>query len=216
MRPVNLLPPEDRKQRGLNLSRQKLAIIAGSLIFLGVGYMGYSAKSAQGPIKEQIETATRQTDEATQQVTQFIAANKRSQIAKDNEAGMRKLIATRTNWEKVIRQVSGVVPRQVRISTLTAGFSGPANGTAQKGLHLEGTAASRGHVGVLIRRLQAVPGLGEPELSGSLDADATTGRGTVNFTLDIPIDQRAQDRAKLVSTTNNPGTPAGPGQVTNG
>lgn len=213
MRAVNLLPPEDRKARGLNLSKDRLLMIGGAVVVAALGFWGYSISSSQGAIQEQITQADAQASAAQQETATFVAANSRATKAQANEADVRKLIATRTNWEKLIRQVSAVLPRQITVTTLTAGFSGPAvGGVAQKGLHIDGTAASRAQVLLAGRRLQSVPGLGEPILTGALDADKKGGRGVVNFSYDVPVDLRAQDRAKLQQTTNTGGTSA-PTQV---
>lgn len=78
------------------------------------------------------------------------------------------------------------------------------------GLHITGYAFDQRQVALLMVRLGAVPGLGEPKLTSSA-AEPRGGRRVVKYQVDIPVDQRAQDRPTLSTTgavpTSTPGQP---------
>jgi Tfp pilus assembly protein PilN len=105
-------------------------------------------------------------------------------------------------------------------SSTTSGSSSGSTGTttpaatpvataddANSGLHLDGYAMNQRQIALLMVRLGAVAGLGEPKLSSST-AEALGGRRVVKFTVDVPVDQRAQDRptltAGIVPTSTTP------------
>lgn len=82
--------------------------------------------------------------------------------------------------------------------------SGPPSG-----LHLDGYAYNHRQVAILMVRLGAVSGLGEPKLSSST-AEGKGGRNIVKFLIDVPIDQRAQDRPTLSASGASTSTPVNP------
>jgi Tfp pilus assembly protein PilN len=84
----------------------------------------------------------------------------------------------------------------------------PATGVPS-GLHLDGYAYNHRQVAIMMVRLGAVSGLGEPKLSSST-AEAKGGRKIVKFLIDVPIDQRAQDRPTLSSSGASTSTPVNP------
>jgi Tfp pilus assembly protein PilN len=77
----------------------------------------------------------------------------------------------------------------------------PAATTGQtpSGLHLTGNAYNHRQVAIMMVRLGAVAGLGEPKLTSST-VEPRGGRNIVQFQIDVPIDQRSQDRPTLSAT----------------
>jgi hypothetical protein len=77
------------------------------------------------------------------------------------------------------------------------------NAEIPQGLHLDGFAYTQTQVALLMARAKTVPGLGEPHLTTS----AVQNRGdrtVIQFVIDMPIDQRAQDRPTLTPVTGQP------------
>lgn len=85
----------------------------------------------------------------------------------------------------------------------------PPTSGPPSGLHLDGYAYNHRQVAILMVRLGAVPGLGEPKLSSST-AEAKGARKIVKFLIDVPIDQRAQDRPTLSSSGASTSTSVNP------
>jgi Tfp pilus assembly protein PilN len=84
----------------------------------------------------------------------------------------------------------------------------PASGVTS-GLHLGGYAYNHRQVAIMMVRLGAVPGLGEAKLTNST-AETKSGRKIVQFQVDLPIDQRAQDRPTLSPSGASTSTPVNP------
>ena len=56
---------------------------------------------------------------------------------------------------------------------------------------------------LLMARANTVPGLGEPHLTTS-EVQDRGDRSVIHFVIDMPIDQRAQDRPTLTPVTGQP------------
>ncbi|MEW6583864.1 MAG: PilN domain-containing protein, partial [Actinomycetota bacterium] len=100
-------------------------------------------------------------------------------------------------------------------STGTSGGTGAAPAPApvatadsSNGMHLTGFALDHRQVALLLARLGTVSGLGEPKLTSST-AEARGGRRVVKFVVDVPVDQRAQDRPILTTGVPAPTSTTG-------
>jgi hypothetical protein len=86
------------------------------------------------------------------------------------------------------------------VDTTAVASTAPApnkdNSTVAKGIHRDGFAYNQRQVAQLMSRVATVPGLGEPRLATS-EVQPMPTRNVVHFVIDIPIDQRAQDRPTL-------------------
>ena len=119
------------------------------------------------------------------------------------------LVTGRVNWERIIRDLSAVMPHDVWLTNLkgetevaaaptaaTANAPNLNNTTVPRGIHLDGYAYNQDQVALLMARASTVPGLGEPRLASS-EVQAGDVKDVIHFVIDIPIDQRAQDRSTL-------------------
>jgi hypothetical protein len=129
-------------------------------------------------------------------------------------------VTGRTNWERIIRDLSAAMPREVWLTNLkgetdvaaaVTPVTGPQqnNATAPRGIHLDGYAYNQTQVALLMARASTIPGLGEPRLASS-DVQPGEVKDVIHFVIDIPIDQRAQDRSTL-TPVNGTGTSAASG-----
>lgn len=117
------------------------------------------------------------------------------------------LVAGRTDWERLVRDVSIVMPSRVWLTNLAA-TSTPATTTAtaasgaaaagSSSLRLEGVARSQPQVALVMARLGAVAGLGEPRLESSTNETIGTTAVT-KFVITTPVDRRAQGRPTLTA-----------------
>ena len=220
MRAVNLLPPDQRSRsfrvRPTPRGAVGVAVIAA---VAAVGYWGFSIHQAQGDAQSDLDSAKAETAELQAQVGAYSAAQSR-RAAHEQRRGLGVgLTAARVNWERIVRDTATVMPRQTWLTSLKAdspglstgpqasGSSGssstpaaaPSPGGSSSGLHLTGFAYTHKQVALLMARLGTVSGLGEPKLTSST-VQPRGGRKVVQFQIDVPVDQRAQDRPTLIAS----------------
>ena len=210
MKAVNLLPEGQRRRPVGQVLRGPLAALAIAGALGGVGFWGWSMKAETADVREQVAVTAAERDSLNQQVAAYRLADGRFATARLRRGAVIALAAGRVNWERLIRDVSTVVPRDVWLVNLKAELEqGGAGGATvatdpnavPKGLHLDGYAPSHGQVAVTMSRISAVKGLGEPRLTSSL-AEELEGQDVVHFVIDVPVDQRAQDRPTLTPTSS--------------
>ena len=195
MKAVNLLPQKERRTPGVSGAKTPLAV-AGAVAVLGaMGFWGYSLHS-------QVDKTT------SDQLGAFQAAQAREAAQEVRTGAVVGLATGRTNWERIIRDLSAAMPREVWLNNLkgetdiaaaTAAPTGAPqqnNATAPRGIHLDGYAYNQTQVALLMARASTIPGLGEPRLASS-DVQPGDVKDVIHFIIDIPIDQRAQDRSTL-------------------
>lgn len=218
MKAVNLLPPSRRRTPGFSGTKAPLAV-AGAVVVLGaMGFWGYSLHSQVDSAKSDVAAATAERDGLRTQLGAFQAAQARDAAQQVRRGAVVGLVSGRIDWERLVRDLSAVMPRQVWLTNLkgeteigprTATASTPAanNSTAPKGIHLDGFAYSQTQVALLMARAATVPGLGEPRLASS-EVQNSNSRRVIHFVIDIPIDQRAQDRSTLTPVSGAPAAAA--------
>jgi len=209
MRAVNLLPQTQRRKPGFAGAKTPLAVVGAVVVLGGMGYWGYSLHGQVDSAKSDVATASIERDELRSQLGAFQAAEARDAAQNVRTGAVVGLVAGRVNWERIVRDLSAVMPRQIWLTNLkgetdvtatptaaTAAAPNLNNSTAPRGLHLDGFAFTQNQVALLMARASTVPGLGEPRLATS-EVQARADRDVIHFVIDIPIDQRAQDRSAL-------------------
>jgi Tfp pilus assembly protein PilN len=214
MRAVNLLPQTQRRKPGFKGARIPLAIAGAAVVLGSLGYWGYSVHAEVGTVKDQVAAASIERDGLRDQLGAFQQAQTRVSAQAVRRGAVVGLAQGRVNWERVVRDLSAVMPRQVWLTNLrgeapadTATGAAPVANTGNtvlpRGVHLDGFAYTQSQVALLMSRVSTVPGLGEARLATSETQDQG-GRTVVHFVLDIPIDQRAQDRPTLTPVGAQP------------
>ena len=211
MRAVNLLPQTQRRRPGFTGSRKQLAII-GAVALVGImGFWGYSLHSQVDQATSDVAEATVQRDELRQQLGAYQQLQTKQAAQEVRRGAVAGLVAGRTNWERIVRDLSAVMPHQVWLINLkgetdiipagtaavTATATPAANdSTVPKGVHLDGFAYTQKQVALLMARAGDRAGVGEPRLTSS-EVQDRGDRTVIHFVIDMPIDQRAQDRPTL-------------------
>jgi Tfp pilus assembly protein PilN len=215
MRAVNLLPQDTTKRRGFSGGRRAPLIAVSAVAVLGaMGYWGYSIHQDVAQVTSDVAAATAERDQLQTELGAFQQAKAQEATQNLRKGAVVSLATGRVNWERLVRDLSAVMPRQVWLTNLkgetevassVAVATTPAqnNAAAPKGVHLDGFAFTQGQVALLIARASTVPGLGEPRLSTS-EVQERGDRTVVHFVIDIPIDQRAQDRPTLTPVSGAP------------
>jgi Tfp pilus assembly protein PilN len=214
MRAVNLLPQTQRRTPGFAGMRTPLIAAAAVVLLGGMGFWGYSVRADANEVKDQVAQASAERDALRDQLGAFQQAQARVAAQSVRRGAVVGLVEGRVNWERLVRDISAVMPRQVWLTNLkgeteaaTAAAAAPApnnaNAVVPRGIHLDGFAYTQDQVALLMSRVSTVPGLGEPRLATSETQDRGD-RTVIHFVLDIPIDQRAQDRPTLTPVTGQP------------
>lgn len=188
MRAVNLLPLDARAGRrrppAASLAIAGAGVLAASL--LAVGYV-----SANGTVdsREQELAGLEQELAATRRATKPKPAETGVSAERDQRfTALSGAMAERLAWDRVLREVSLVLPEDVWLSNLAAGGGSAAAGAAAapeaggQTVTFNGFTYSQEGVARLLTRLGLVPDLGEVKLQSS--SVTTVGSQQIyNFTI---------------------------------
>jgi Tfp pilus assembly protein PilN len=195
VRAVNLLPKDDaqRGRRQQNLP----ALISTGLIVLVTGLVGvlyFSAKSAS--TTKELELQDAKAELALLPTPSELASQTAGQrkLASERQARIAALSAAlghRVAWDRVLREVSLVLPDDVWLTQLAAFSPKPPTGSATattapgavpQGFTMAGYTYSHDAVARLLTRLSVVPGLQNVWLERSLRTKLV-GRYVITFTI---------------------------------
>jgi Tfp pilus assembly protein PilN len=205
VRPVNLIPPEER--RG-----EKAPMRTGSLAYVVVAVLGVAllavvgivltnnqisdGKSQKSSLEAQVSTAQAEADR-TSSFAEFAS------LRQTREQTVASLAQSRFDWERVLRELAIVIPHDVWLTGLNASVSPDAasasastsaSSTSSAGsesvtgpsLHIEGCAAGHEAVARFLAALQDVDGVtrvsvlksDRPDLASSGGAATADSSGT--------------------------------------
>lgn len=192
MRAFNLMPGDDvREKKSSRAGLPEIAVaLLGVLVLAGLGG-GYLFTSA-GVTSKQSEL-----DDLRAQLAELeVPAEKPGEAAVDGEAvlegqarttALATALASRIAWDRVLREVSLVVPDSVWLTQLTAATPNAAPGGAAavapaiaagsspNTLTATGYATNQESVAVLLARLESIPELTSVQLLSSTRVDGDTG-----------------------------------------
>lgn len=219
MKAVNLLPERPKGSRSVVGGRRPLVALGAAAVIASAGWWGWSSTQDADAVRQDVGAATAERDALQSRLGLYQASDARLAAVKARRGEVARLTAGRTNWERLIRDLAAVTPRTISLTNLkaehgaaqasaTAGAA-PAGGAVgtPTGINLGGFAPDQRTVALLMARAASVRGLGEPYLTAS-EVDAGSSL-PIRFVIDIPVDQRAQDRPVLtpVAATGTEATP---------
>lgn len=242
MRAVNLLPADRRKGAKAERSKPKLTPLHGIAlaILVGGGALGYYGHSIAGQAAEQQAQAESLAAQATT-LQQQIETLKQAQGADPNQPSATSydsnlklvtgLAQARVNWANVIISLSRVAPAGVWVEKMsittpstaaTAASTGTTGTTSERPAAIVLTARSldRTSAALFISRLDAIPGFDQPRLQGGINPKAsgsgtsTSGVTTMEFTVEIPVDDGIFGPNKPGAANASSGSAAAPGGTT--
>ncbi len=188
MRAANLLPSDLAREGGRRLPTHAIAAVgAGAAVgaLIAGGHMlehGKVAKREQelAAVQAQIAAVPRPAPVKTT-ISPELAAQKDAR-----QAAFDQVMAGRTSWDTVLRELSLVLPGDVWLDTMSAKGGTPSADGSTPGtnptLSLVGHTYSQEGVARLLSRLQVVPHLDDVQLQSSVGAEQE-GRLIVNFTI---------------------------------
>ena len=206
MRPVNLLPPHQRIHRGGGRPGSAYAIL-GALGVLLVAVVVYVLTANQVTAKQdELAKATQEAQAAHAQAQALGSFGSFASIKATREQSVASLAQARLDWERLMRELSRVVPDDVFIRTLDSSAAGAlASGgqsastpsaTAAPSLKIAGCAPSHPDVATMMVRLRRLSRAKDVTLSDSTrigggetggGSGAGCGRGAA-FTVTVEFD----------------------------
>jgi Tfp pilus assembly protein PilN len=201
MRAVNLLPRDDaqRTQKKQNVP----ALVSTGLVVLVCGLLGvvyFSAKSTAGQKEMALRDAQAElallpspADSAAKTAPQRQLTSERDQRV----SALSSALSHRIAWDRVLREISLVLPDDVWLSNFQAVSPSPAGSTAPPVtapgqpstlLSIEGYTYSHDAVARLMTRLAVIPDLTNVWLQKSA-LDTIAGRSIVNFKINADVRQ---------------------------
>lgn len=204
MKPVNLLPPSHRIHRGGGRPGSAYVVL-GMLGVLLVAVLSYVLTANQVTSKQdELTRAQQETQAAQAQAAALGSFGDFSSIKVTREQSVAQLAQARLDWERLMRELSRVIPEDVFVNSLDAtGVPAAAQPGAEAaggpGLKLGGCAPSHPDVATLMVRLRRLSGTKDVRLSDSTTVDSgggsTTGGGGstggcdgVAFTVNVDFD----------------------------
>ncbi|HEY7456284.1 MAG TPA: PilN domain-containing protein [Solirubrobacterales bacterium] len=201
MRPVNLIPPEDRRGDQAPLRRGPLAyILLGALVLLLVGVVALVLTGNQiSEREEQVATLEAEDAAAEAKAASLSAYTEFRDLSEARVQTVQSLADSRFDWERVMRELALILPGgDVWLISLTAtaapgaaiggeggGSSGGSGGSGGNlrgailgpALELSGCAASQTSVAGFVTALEDIDGVTRVGVQSSQLADKDSGAG---------------------------------------
>jgi Tfp pilus assembly protein PilN len=188
MRPVNLIPPEDR--RG-----DRAPLRAGALSYIVVGAFAAVLVAVLALVLTQNSITDRENEIAQLEVARDAAAERAAALApyaqfaslqQQREQTIASLADSRFDWERVLRELALVIPANVKLDSLDAATAGEAEGTggseaasataptigAVPSLSLSGCAPTHDDVAAFVAALEDIDGVTRVGLENSSKTQA--------------------------------------------
>lgn len=193
MRPVNLIPPEERAGARKPMRGGPLAyIVVGALALALIGVMllvttsnTIADRKAEAATLEAEITSAKARAESLKAYTEF------HQVREQRLATITSLADSRFDWERVMREMSLILPSDVWLTSLnasagagasTGGESG-GSGVSGPSLNLTGCATSQVAVAGFIEALKEIDGVTRVGMQGSsLGGGGSEGASTGSAT----------------------------------
>lgn len=188
MRPVNLIPPEERRGRSATGSRHiaAYAVIGGlALVLVAVVAITLFDKKASDS-QTKLNSLQAEVDSAQAEASSFSAFTSFQQVHDARLATIDSLAKSRFDWERIMRELAIVIPDNVFLTNLTGTVSPDASVTNAAGLSLRGgipgpaieligCAQNQRTVARLIAAMHDIDGVGRVLVSTSSKATPAEG-----------------------------------------
>ena len=188
MRPVNLIPEEQRRRRpgaGAGRTGPLPFIVVGALaaLLLGVALVVLAGNQISESKAEIAELETRK-EAATERADRLEPYVKFKELAQGRTATVASLADSRFDWVRTMSQLSLIIPPDVWLTQLTASAgggeasSGGSSSIVGPSLEIEGCARGQDAVAGFVAALKQVDGVTRVGLSESALTEAESGGGS--------------------------------------
>ena len=192
MRAVNLLPRDDRRQRRIARGNDPRVIggLVGCVLMTAI-LAAWFLMASGGVAKNQDRLDAVNSELASTPVPAPAAAPDATQLQLEKSARVTALSAALTGrlaWDRVLREISLVLPDDVWLTSLSATAPSGAPGTTPvAGFAINGKTYSHDGVARLLARLAVVPHLSGVQLQSSTRAISETGHAVVEFSINANV-----------------------------
>jgi len=193
MRPVNLIPPDERRGDAAPLRTGSLIyVLVGGLALLLLGIVAVALTSKQISDHES-EKASLQVElaDATAQAQRVQAFTNFRTVQANRAATVSSLTQSRFDWNRVLNELARVTPSDVELSSLT--------GTVTPGVQLSSSGSSAGDTQVTMRADVAGPAL---EIVGCAKSQDTVASFVASLEDIDGVTRVGVDSSKLPDDTN--------------
>lgn len=191
MRAVNLLPRDDRRQSSRPKQNNPLLVggIAGTVLVTAILAAWFLTASTGVADNQKRRDAAQAELAATPVPPPTIPGTSQLDQEKSLRIGaLSSALAGRLAWDRVLREVSLVLPDEVWLTSLSAQAPiAAASPTASAGFSINGRTYSHDGVARLLARLSLVPHLSNVQLQHSALATSETGRKVVEFSINATV-----------------------------
>ncbi len=209
MRPVNLIPAEDRRGDQAPLRTGPLAyIVMGTLVaaLAGVAMLVLTGNEISER-QDEVATLKREDAAASAHAARLASYTQFRQLSEQRVATVQSLADSRFDWERVLRELSLILPNDVALTELGASSAGGEGAEGSEGggglavtgpsLTLTGCAAGYAGVAGFVTALKDIDGVTRVGVqsttetggsSGSGEASCGGGSATVEFNLVVAFD----------------------------
>lgn len=210
MRPVNLIPAEDRRGDQAPLRTGPLSyIVVAALVAVLIGVVALVLTGNEiSERKDELTTLEREDAAAAARATRLASYTQFRDLAEQRVATVQSLADSRFDWERVLRELSLILPSDVALTELSASGSGgegaeggegggELSGLAGPSLTMSGCAAGYAGVAGFVTALKDIDGVtrvgvqSSSETSGSssgAEGECGGGSATVQFTIVVAFD----------------------------
>jgi hypothetical protein len=190
MRAVNLLPKDDGRPRGPEFRNNPLVIggVVGAVLVTAVlAAMFLTASTAVADNQKDRDAAAAQLAATPVPPPPPPGASELEQEKGARIGALSAALSGRLAWDRVLREVSLVLPEDVWLSSLSATAPVAASPTTTAGFSINGRTYSHDGVARLLARLSVVPQLSNVQLLHSALATSQTGRKVVEFSINATV-----------------------------
>jgi Tfp pilus assembly protein PilN len=187
MRAVNLLPRDDARSK----SRQTNPVLLGGVIagvaataIIAAAFLTVSAGVADK--QERLDAAQSELDSTPVPPPADTSAATLQQEKGQRVVALSTVLAKRVAWDRILRELSLVLPEDVWLTTMSAKAPSEA-ADAPAGFTLTGKTYSHDGVARLLSRLAVVPHLSAVQLQHSSVTPTEAGRPVVEFSIQALI-----------------------------
>lgn len=189
MRAVNLLPRDDARARSRKTNPVAVGGVAAGVAATAVLAAVFLTVSAGVADKQaRLDAAKAELDATPVPPPADTSAATLEKEKSQRVVALSTALSKRVAWDRVLRELSLVLPDDVWLSTLSAKAPGdPAAGTPTAGFTITGKTYSHDGVARLLARLAVVPHLSGVQLQHSSLAESEVGRPVVEFSIQAVV-----------------------------
>jgi Tfp pilus assembly protein PilN len=217
MRPVNLIPPEDRRGDRAPLRSDPLSyMVVGALVaVLAVVTLMVMTSNDIAEKKAEVERLETQVETTTAEAERLAAFTRFASLRTQRESTLASLAQSRFDWERVMREMALIIPSDVTLTALNgSAFANAMGSTAPEeigapNLAIAGCASSHSAVAEFLAALEDIDGVtrvavGRSESSSGESGSATACGSAYTFDVSVAFDNAAVSAAAAEAAAVNP------------